>query len=57
MGRPRRLRAFPVACSSLRATSALIRLSTDEEGRIGAFAVLGGGGLVDVILDVAGYFK
>ena len=40
-----------------RANSSIARLSTDGEGRIGTFAVLGGSGLVDVILDVVGYFE
>jgi hypothetical protein len=40
-----------------RASNALVRLSTDGEGRIGVTATLGLTGQVEVILDVAGYFE
>lgn len=40
-----------------RASNAIIRLSTDGEGRIGVAATVGGNGLVDVALDVSGYFE
>jgi len=40
-----------------RASNALVRLSTDGEGRIGVTANLGLTGQVEVILDVAGYFE
>ena len=40
-----------------RASNALVKLSTDGEGRIGVAANLGLTGQVDVILDVAGYFE
>ena len=40
-----------------RASNALVRLSTDGEGRLGVAANLGLTGQVDVILDVAGYFE
>jgi hypothetical protein len=40
-----------------RTSNALVRLSTDGEGRIGVAASLGLTGQVDVILDVAGYFE
>ena len=40
-----------------RASNAIVRLSTDGEGRIGVTAALGVTGQVDVILDVVGYFE
>jgi subtilisin family serine protease len=40
-----------------RANSSVVRLSTDGEGRIGVYPVVSEGGVVDVILDVAGYFE
>jgi len=40
-----------------RASNALVRLSTDGEGRLGVVANLGLTGQVEVILDVAGYFE
>lgn len=40
-----------------RASNALVRLSTDGEGRLGVAATFGGAGQVHVILDVAGYFE
>lgn len=40
-----------------RASNALVRLSTDGEGRLGVAAIVGGAGQVHVILDVAGYFE
>ncbi len=40
-----------------RANSSVVRLSTDGEGRVGVYPVVSEGGVVDVILDVAGYFE
>jgi hypothetical protein len=40
-----------------RANSGVIRLSTDGEGRVGVYSSVAGGGVVHLILDVAGYFE
>ncbi|HEX3126214.1 MAG TPA: S8 family serine peptidase [Thermoanaerobaculia bacterium] len=40
-----------------RANSAVIRLSTDGEGRVGVFPTVAGDGVVHLVLDVAGYFE
>ena len=47
-------RTVAYAPGKTRASNALIRLSTDGEGRLGVFT---GTGPVDVIVDVAGYFE
>jgi hypothetical protein len=49
--------AISFAPGGSRASNALVRLSTDGEGRIGVTASLGLTGQVEVILDVAGYFE
>jgi hypothetical protein len=49
--------AISFAPGGSRASNALVRLSTDGEGRIGVTATLGLTGQVDVLLDVAGYFE
>jgi hypothetical protein len=40
-----------------RANSAVVRLSTDGEGRVGVYTSVNGGGVVHLLLDVAGYFE
>jgi hypothetical protein len=40
-----------------RANNAVVRLSTDGEGRVGVYATVGNSGVVHLILDVAGYYE
>jgi hypothetical protein len=40
-----------------RANSGVVRLSTDGEGRVGVYSSVNGGGVVHLLLDVAGYFE
>jgi subtilisin family serine protease len=40
-----------------RANNSLVRLSTDGEGRVGVYSSISGGGVVHLLLDVAGYFE
>ncbi|MFP5284736.1 MAG: hypothetical protein ACLGI9_03265, partial [Thermoanaerobaculia bacterium] len=49
--------AISFAPGRSRASNALVRLSTDGEGRLGVAATFAGAGQVHVILDVAGYFE
>jgi hypothetical protein len=40
-----------------RANNATVRLSTDGEGRVGVYSAVSEGGVVNLILDVAGYYE
>lgn len=40
-----------------RANSAVVRLSTDGEGRVGVYSSVTGGGVVHLLVDVSGYFE